>query len=156
MQSAKEKSFFVFCINSTFLALLPGLTLYFAAAHTLIYFFGSIERFLPKEQEINTSYSFVAIIFSPIIETFLLIGLIHILKAIDKNWKFVCIYSGIIFGILHGLSGFLWFFSPCWAFMVFAYCYLYWIKRNSKLSYWAACIPHMLNNAIIIGMYYLP
>ncbi len=85
---------------------------------------------------------------APIFETFLLAAAIAILSVFITSKIRVAIVSAVLWGIFHGLFGLLWFFGSAWSFFVLSCAYLAWRGKSFKHAYYAALIPHVLNNTI--------
>ncbi len=149
----KQKDFIAFCVKTTLIASIPAVALAFAAHFILSSIFPGAEWLYPKHTETNVYIDILgAVILGPIIETYILIKLLSFIRIYESRNFRVCILAGIIFGVFHGLFGVVWFFGPCWLFMVFSYNYLIWEVRDFKLAFWAACIPHMLHNGFALSI----
>jgi hypothetical protein len=92
------------------------------------------------------------VIFAPIIETYLLIFTLFVLR----NWRFkteglkLAIIAGILWGLLHGVQSWPWFFAPAWSFFIYSTAYETWRLTSFKKAYFAAAIPHALNNLFVL------
>jgi hypothetical protein len=130
--------------------LLPALFL-------IVIFFGCIELFDLKYAPL-TNYDFSwgtfwkIVVIAPIIETYLLIFTLFVLR----NWRFkteglkLAIIAGILWGLLHGVQSWPWFFAPAWSFFIYSTAYETWRLTTFKKAYFAAAIPHALNNLVAL------
>ena len=71
------------------------------------------------------------------------------------NKLHVAVASGILWGMGHAAFGLLWFFGPAWIFFVLTCSYIAWREKSFKHAYFAALIPHVLNNATAVIAVYL-
>ena len=93
-----------------------------------------------------------AILFSPLVETLFLAGLLRMLSWLSPNKPFIAAISGLIWGALHAIGGVLWFFGTVWSFFVFSCLYLSWRGVSVRHAYMAALIPHMLINLAAMSL----
>ena len=86
------------------------------------------------------------VVFAPLAETALLMGLIEGLLKLSKRPVFIAIVCGLLWGAAHAFFGLLRFFPSTWAFFVFSCAYLGWRQRSPRQGFVAAVVPHALNN----------
>jgi hypothetical protein len=85
---------------------------------------------------------------APVIETFLLAGLVAVIPMKRARW-IVGAVCGTVSGIAHGLSnGALWVAGPTWMFFVYAVGYQAWRDASFFRAFGAAGIPHCVNNLL--------
>jgi hypothetical protein len=130
--------------------LLPALLLVSIVAF-FIFGFDLVHAPLPKfDFSWKTFWS--TVIFAPIVETYLLIFTLFVLR----NWRFkteglkLAIIAGILWGLLHGVQSWPWFFAPAWSFFIYSTAYETWRLTTFKKAYFAAAIPHALNNLLVL------
>ena len=97
---------------------------------------------------------FGAILFAPVVETALLIGLLKLLVRCGLSETAAVTVSAIIWGLLHGTQHPLRFFGTVWSFAVFGYGYFSWHRRQPRRGFAAASVPHaLLNTAVTVAMF---
>jgi len=100
--------------------------------------------------EASLSDMFGAIVFSPVIETFILIGLLKLLLLPPlKHWQ-ICLVSSFIWACLHGMISPMSILGTIWSFYVFSHSYLTWYERSRAAAFFATLIPHMIINSIVV------
>jgi membrane protease YdiL (CAAX protease family) len=115
------------------------------------YFDYGFEKEAVTAQRIR-SWPLISVIFVvPLVETFLLAGVIGVMHRLRRNSLQTAIICGLVFGVLHAWSnGLAAFIAPGWAFFVFAMAYQAWRARSFPHAFWAALIPHSINNALAL------
>ena len=104
--------------------LLPAFCL--AASLALItYAFDLPFKKLP-DRTLSWESFWISIILAPILETYLLILTLHILRSIKFEGVKLAIIAAVIWGALHGVQSWPWFFPTAWAFFIFATVYETW------------------------------
>lgn len=88
------------------------------------------------------------LVFAPVIETVLLIGLLKLLVRIRLREVVAIVVSAILWGALHGTLAPLRFFGSIWSFAVFGYSYFFWRHRQPDRGFAAASVTHGLVNAV--------
>lgn len=88
------------------------------------------------------------LLFAPLVETVLLIGLLKLLTRIGLREIIAVIVSAILWGALHGTLQPLRFFGTIWNFFVFGYSYFFWRPRLPNRGFAAAAIIHSLVNTV--------
>lgn len=99
---------------------------------------------------INFKYGVEIAITIPIIETFILIALIHLLLKLFKTQLAAILISTSIFSLIHGAVAFESLLSSFIAFYVYSHNYLLWRHFGFKYGFVAAVAPHALNNSLVI------
>jgi hypothetical protein len=141
-----------YCLLMFALASLPAIVIVGAVRFGLTLANAEFASISPPEPDPSLVGAIGAIIISPIVETYLLALLIHLLCAFIGNKLRAAALSGILWGIGHALFGVLWFFGPAWIFFIFSCAYIAWHEKSFKHAYIAACVPHVLNNAVLIAI----
>ena len=90
------------------------------------------------------------IVFSPIIETYLLIFTLHILRSFNFQGLKLVVISGLFWGALHGLQSWPRFFAPAWSFFIYATAYETWRLKSFKKAFAAAAVTHALHNFLMM------
>jgi hypothetical protein len=122
------------------------------AAYWLAYLLG---YGFAKEEVTTTklqSLGFVMVAFiAPIVETFLLAGVVKVLGWLSLRQIHTSVMCGLMFGSFHAWSnGPIAFFAPSWSFFVFSLTYQAWRPRTFPHAFWAAMIPHSINNSLVL------
>jgi hypothetical protein len=107
------------------------------------------------EREATFGTFFGAVIFAPIVETFLLTVGIRIIKSFSSSVVRIGIASAVVWGCLHALFGFMWFFGVVWSFFVWSCGYMAWQSVSERHAFAAAAIPHASLNAIMMLILFL-
>lgn len=89
---------------------------------------------------------FAAIIFAPVVETFLLAVGLRLLSGLGRTGS--CVASALVWGVLHGVFAPIRFFGSVWSFFVFGFGYLLWRQRSRKHAFAAAAVPHAIVNTV--------
>ncbi len=132
---------------------LAGSCALFAAALTLLHIAGiNAQALMPPDQAATASEVFGAVVFAPIVETFLLAGAVKLLSVCTTRAAYIATWSAIGWGLLHSLFGALWFFGTAWSFFVFTCAYLAWRKVSFGHAFAAAAFPHALINATAMAL----
>jgi membrane protease YdiL (CAAX protease family) len=99
-----------YCLTAVPIALFPTLGLFVIACGILSFIGVNVTELLLQRPSIATNTSvivsiFGSVFFAPIVETFLLAGLLKILSKVSSHPVFIAAYAAIIWGGLHGLLG---------------------------------------------------
>lgn len=89
-----------------------------------------------------------AVIIGPVIETVLLSYMLTLLTSTSLSRLSIILIAGVVWGLIHGAFGSLWFFGTFWSFMMFSNAYLTWRAHSWRQAFAAACLPHMTINAL--------
>lgn len=81
-------------------------------------------------------------------ESFLVAGLVTLLRRSGESFLGAAASSAVIWGLAHALFGALWFFGTVWAFFVFSCAYMAWRKVSFWHGYAAATAPHAAINLL--------
>jgi hypothetical protein len=117
--------------------------------------FGCIELFdlkytPPTDYDFSWATFWKVVVFAPIIETYLLIFTLFVLRSCNlKNLKLVII-AALLWGFVHGLQSWPRFFAPAWSFFIYATAYETWRLSSFKKAYSAAAVTHALHNSLIM------
>ena len=128
------------------IALIPSVLLIVLATGLFALAGVSLESIAPPAREVSILNFLGVVIFAPIVETLVLIGGIKILGNISRRPVVVAMMSALVWGLLHGSFGALWFFGTVWSFFVFSCAYLAWRCQSFKAGFIAASVPHALVN----------
>ena len=60
-----------------------------------------------------------AIVLAPILETFLLAGLLRLLLSWELSPLRACVISAVLWGVMHGVKAPVAIFGPTWGFLAF-------------------------------------
>lgn len=107
-------------------------------------------QFSPPDHGISFWGVIGTVVFAPVAETLLLALFLTILSSFIISKLRVAVVSGVLWGLLHGLFGLLWFFAPAWGFFILSCAYLAWHEKGFKYAFIAALIPHMLQNTVSV------
>jgi TRAP-type C4-dicarboxylate transport system permease large subunit len=109
----------------------------------------------PTQYDFSWQTFWKIVVFAPITETYLLIFTLFILR----NWHFkteglkLAIIAAILWGLLHGIQSWPWFFAPAWSFFIYSTVYETWRLTSFKKAYFATAIPHALHNLLAYDCY---
>jgi hypothetical protein len=132
------------------LALIPTIALYLLA-HWLLGVAGVNVAGMSRPAKSATLGGLIgAVAFAPVVETFLLAGGLRALIVPPISREVAAAISALIWGALHGLFAFMWFFGTVWSFFVFSAAYLNWRERSFLQGYIAAAVPHVLINLTVM------
>jgi len=135
-----------YCLLAFPIAIVPSLALSVFAYATLRALGVGVAHLKGPEVHATVLDAFGLVVFSPIIETLLLAGGLHILSYFSNRRTPVAAASAIAWGCLHALVGAIWFFGTVWSFFIFSCAYLAWRERGFAQAYTAAAVPHLLIN----------
>lgn len=91
---------------------------------------------------------FSVVLFSPWVETLMMLPILWILKRLIRNNIAVAFSSAAIWAVLHSTIAIAWGFIIWWAFFVFSICFLEWEKKSKKQAIVATASVHMCQNFI--------
>ena len=134
------------------IALIPSVLLLVLAAGLFALAGVSFESVAPPAREVSVSSFLGVVIFAPIVETLILIGGIKVLGSISSCPVVVAMMSALVWGLLHGSFGALWFFGSVWSFFVLSCAYLAWRDQSFIAGFIAASVPHVLVNLTAMSM----
>jgi|KBSMisStandDraft_5_1062788.scaffolds.fasta_scaffold224571_2 hypothetical protein len=106
---------------------------------------------LPAPIDLPPSFNdlFLVVIFAPLGETLLLSLVVYLLRRGLKVTSPlpICVVVALLAGLTHGVAIPAWFITAFGAFFILTFMYLTWYAEGpSARGYWAACLPHALNN----------
>ena len=105
-----------------------------------------------SDLEISVLGFFGAVLFSPIVETLLLSGLLAILSLMRRSVPTTAVISACIWGGLHGLVAPFWFVGTVFGFFVFSCAYLTWRPKSFRHAFAAAALPHAMQNLVAFSL----
>lgn len=100
----------------------------------------------PEYSTIGVSAYFGAVIFSPLVETLLLWGIILIISNFIKSTWGIAILSAFICGVFHSLLAPMWGVIIFWSFVVFSISFIEWRKISKKSAFFITMSIHMCQN----------
>ena len=108
-----------------------------------------------NSEQVSLGSAFGMLVFAPVIETLLLIGLLKLLGRIGLSARTACVVSALLWGLGHGLLHPMRFFGSLWSFVVFGASYLSWRGEFPRSGFIAAAGPHLVVNSIALGLLYV-
>jgi membrane protease YdiL (CAAX protease family) len=94
--------------------------------------------------------SFIVIVFvCPMLETFLMIPIISLIRKITSNILYVSIISAFIWAIMHSLQIPLWGVGVFTLFFLMSMAYQYWDTHSRGHALLVVMMIHALNNASV-------
>jgi len=92
------------------------------------------------------------IVFSPLVETSIMVPVIYLLTRVLQRPICVAAVSGALWGAAHIYSnGPLGLFTA-WPFFIYTLCFLAWRSSSLKRAYWYTAVCHANYNAILCGI----
>ncbi|MDC8774593.1 hypothetical protein [Roseateles albus] len=143
-----EVSLWKYCLSLVPLALIPSAFLVLLATLTAEAAGLNAAAHSAPAIDVTLGNVFGAVVFSPIVETFMLAGLLKVLSSTSLHPAVCAAFSAVLWGGLHGLVGALWFFGTVWGFFVFSCGYIAWRHTSLRQGFLAAAVPHALANSI--------
>lgn len=136
-----------YCLAAWPAALVPSMLL-LASAYAVFALLGmDVEPPDFAESGLSTIDYFGIVVFSPVVETAVLIVVLKLLLALRLPRLPAAAVSAVAWGLVHASVELLWFFGTVWSFFVFSYAYVSWRPVSFKHAFLAAGIPHALVNA---------
>lgn len=93
-----------------------------------------------------------AVVIAPVIETGLLLLMLKGARALGLSLAARIVLMGLVWGGLHAVQGWRWFFGPAVLFMLYAAGAEAWRDRGRWAAFTVSCVPHALNNATVMVM----
>lgn len=141
-----------YCLEAWPIALIPSGLLVILAFGVFMLVGTPIEMVAAPSRTASLSDFFGVVIFAPIMETFILAGVLNVLGRMVGRPVVVAMLSACFWGLFHGFFGALWFFGSVWSFFVFSCAYLAWRESSFKASFVAASVPHALVNLTAMAL----
>ena len=91
-------------------------------------------------------------LLAPVVETLLLGGMIGLLSRVIRSAVAVAVTCALLWGVLHGLAGALWFAGTVWSFFVFSAAWIAWRPRSRWHAFAASASTHALLNLLVMAM----
>ncbi len=145
----RRESLWKDCVLAFPIALIPSILLYTSATAVLRAFGADLSQMQAPQRSVTVVDALGSVLFAPPIETLLLAVLVSSLLTFIRRAVLVALVSAFVFGLLHGMSGLLWFFGTAWSFFVFSCAYLAWRERGFARAFTAAAVPHALVNLFV-------
>jgi hypothetical protein len=93
---------------------------------------------------------FQAVVFGPILETYLVVVCIkQVEKLVINRWA-ISLVVAAVFGALHGLIHWTSIFSAAVGFFIYSAAFLAWRPHSYDRAFFAALIPHGFNNLVAV------
>ncbi len=92
------------------------------------------------------------IVFSPQVETAIMIPVIYLLTRVLQRPIYVAAVSGALWGVAHAYSNGPLALVTAWPFFVYTLCFLAWRSSSLKRAYWYTAVCHANYNAILCGI----
>lgn len=106
----------------------------------------------PERDALQWQVWWGVVVMAPVIETAVLLLMLKAARAMGLGLAARIVLMGLLWGGLHALLGWRWFFAPAVLFMVYAAGAEAWRERGEWATFIAACAPHMLNNATAMAV----
>lgn len=138
----------VFRDRQPWLAILIGWLLTIVGSTLLSYVVAYFAPDNPGPDLGNTSGSiklFLIAGFSPVVETFIMAGILAILLRLLAGWQAV-IVSAVLWGIAHSLASPLWGAVIWWPFLIFSTLYVTWRPHGFWKATGIVVAVHVLQN----------
>jgi len=147
LHQPRKKYFVVYCLGAALVAALGSLAL-LSVVYFIITAANGAEPTGP-EYSLGWVEFFGIAVFSPLIETALLVVMLRLLSRLPLQPLTLAALAAILWGCFHGLLFPMWFFGTVWSFFIFSCAYLTWRTHSEKLGYWAAALPHAILNTVV-------
>jgi hypothetical protein len=93
----------------------------------------------------------IGVVITPILETYLLILTLHILRSFKIHGLKLAIIAAVFWGMLHGVQSWPWFFPAAWGFFIFSTVYETWRLDSFKKAFTATALIHAINNFLALS-----
>lgn len=137
-----------YCLYLVPLALIPSALIVTLASLTAEAAGLNVAAHSAPERDVTLGSVMGAVVFAPVVETFMLAGLLRVLSFTSLHPAVCAAFSAVLWAGLHGLLGALWFFGTVWSFFVYSCGYMTWRKTSLRQGFLAAAIPHALVNSM--------
>lgn len=128
------------------IAFIPSILLLLLAIGLFTALGVDIESLKGPEHPASLVMFFAYVVFAPLVETWLLGLMLGLLTQATQGPAKAAAIASLLWGIAHGLTGWLRFFGSTWSFFIFACAFLAWRERSYRQAFAAAAIPHALIN----------
>jgi membrane protease YdiL (CAAX protease family) len=136
-----------YCLLAFPAALIPSLVSVSVAFGIFSILGANLAAIAAPDRSATAGEVFGAVVFAPIVETLLLAALLRALSALITQTLLIALASAVVWGCLHALFGFLWFFGTAWSFFIFSCGYIAWRRISFRHAFIAAAVPHALINS---------
>lgn len=143
-----------YCINVTPILILPAVLISFSIALIAVFIPELTEAF-PKSQKAEMATLIGYGIFTPIVETILLVLIIEFLSLFTLNIIRVSLISAVLWAFAHGLIAPFWAIPQVWVFFILSIAYMVWRRESYQHAFWAAAFLHIINNSIVVAFIFL-
>lgn len=144
------------CLMAVPAALLPSAAFFLLARAVASALGLDVAALSPPQRETTLDQFFGAVVFAPVVETLLLMLLLRGLVIVMRRPVRVAAVSAVVWGVLHGLQGPLWFFGTAWSFYIFSASYQAWRPVSRRHAFAAAAVPHAAINLVAMLSLLLP
>jgi hypothetical protein len=94
-----------------------------------------------------TMIDFISIVvFSPLLETFLMVFVFFVIKKFTRKFSFICLTSSLLWAFLHSLLIPVWGLVTFFSFLIFSIAFQVWDKVSRKDAYIVVFSIHALVN----------
>jgi hypothetical protein len=137
---------FQYVVTAYFFAVLPTLIL-----SAFLYFAG-----LPPQNKVMPENSspwidFVGTsLFAPMVETLLMFPIFWALRIFTSRIGWLCIWSALIWALLHSALHPVWGLTTFWTFLVLSFSFLMWERRSKMWAFAITAIIHIINNTVVM------
>lgn len=147
LKNTKKPSLAEYCLVAYFSVFFPAITIFYIALSLI----GSGSIGWNSRGEIHFGFIdlFGLTLLSPIVETWMLSGIVYVLLKKIKPRIVAALITAFIFAFLHGVMSPIWFFGTFWPFFVFSFSYISWRTQSFNKAFIAACVPHSLHNLTV-------
>lgn len=152
-----NNNFFIFNISTfKFYVVAAGVFAFFGSLIIISGVFATNEIFslnlIPDNNDASVLLIdvFGYIVLAPIIETFLIVLMVAGMKHLKMSHLMICIISALIWGGLHAIIAPMNFFGTIFSFFIFTHSYMIWQKHSFKYAYFAAALPNVILNSLVV------
>lgn len=135
-----------YCLCIFPIALFPSVVLYAIAFEIFTATGFNTELIKAPARTSSLGEFFGSVVFAPLSETWLLGLTLSLFVKMTPRPVVTATAAAFLWGVLHGLVGWLWFFGTVWSFFIFSCAFLAWRKHSYQQAFIAAAIPHALIN----------
>lgn len=98
----------------------------------------------------NSIVGFIGVsIIAPVVETFILIGILLLIESYVKLYWRIALISGLIWGMIHAVASWIALPIMMWEFFIMSFSYLHVRKKGFWQAYGVIAGVHALNNMFV-------
>jgi membrane protease YdiL (CAAX protease family) len=137
---------FQYVVAAYFFAVLPTLIL-----SAFLYFVGLLPQNKIMSENSSPWADFAGTtLFAPLVETLLMLPIFAALRKFTSRVGWLCIWSALIWALLHSALHPVWGLTTFWTFLVLSFSFLLWERRGKMWAFAITAIIHSLNNTIVV------